>query len=268
MKIASGLELVPVTAMAMGKPDNVFPVLLSNAKEAVLVDAGYPGRLEDLIKGFANANVEETLLSTVILTHQDIDHIGGMPGLLRHLGRSVNVLAHELEKPYIQGERRLIKITDELLAGIDHMFPPKVPEQWRRAFKALLESPPRTEVHRIIRGGDKLPYGGGIVVIDTPGHTPGHISLYHLSSKTLIAGDALVVSDGKLKLPAPELAVDYGQAVQSLQVLANYDIERVVCYHGGLYDAPDLKERIAELAETTELTAHAASPQSEQETAR
>jgi len=248
VNIASGLEFVPVTAMAMGKADTVYPVLLSDQKEAVLVDAGYPGRLADLAAGLANAGVAERLLSTVILTHQDIDHIGGMPELLRHLGRPIGVLAHELEKPYIQGERRLIKITDEALAGIDRMFPPEVPEQWRKAFKALLESPPRAGVDRTIKGGDELPYGGGIVVIDTPGHTPGHISLYHVPSKTLIAGDALIVADGRLGLPAPELAVDYGQAVQSLRVLSAFDIRRVACYHGGLYDAGDANEQIAGLA--------------------
>ncbi|WP_127530480.1 MBL fold metallo-hydrolase [Paenibacillus kobensis] len=248
MNIASGLDFVPVTAMAMGKPDTVYPVLLSDEKEAVLIDAGYPGRLEDLIAGLANAGISEQLLTTVILSHQDIDHIGGMPGLLQHLSHPVSVLAHELEKPYIQGEQRLIKITDEVLAGIDHMFPPEVPEQWRKAFKAMLESPPRANVHRTIKGGDELPYGGGIVVIDTPGHTPGHISFYHMPSRTLIACDALVVTDGKLSLPAPELAADYGQAVRTLRSLSAFDINRVVCYHGGMYDAGDANERIAELA--------------------
>ncbi|MWC27956.1 MBL fold metallo-hydrolase [Paenibacillus sp. MMS18-CY102] len=248
MKIAEDIYLLSVTAMAMGQPSTVHPVLIGNGHEAVLVDAGYPGRLEDLVKGFAEAGIDEQQLQAIIITHQDIDHIGGLPAFLAHLNRSVDVLAHGLEKPYIQGDRRLIKITDDALANVDAMIPPEVPEQWRQAFKAMLENPPSAPVDRLIKGGDRLPLCGGIIVIDTPGHTPGHISLYHEASRTLIAGDALIVENGQLCASDPLLATDYGQAMRSLGEFAAFPIAHVVCHHGGHYTGEDVNGRIAAIA--------------------
>jgi glyoxylase-like metal-dependent hydrolase (beta-lactamase superfamily II) len=92
-----------------------------------------------------------------------------------------------------------------------------------------------------------LPYCGGITVINTPGHTPGHISLYHKPSKTLIAGDAMIVADGRLLGPNPQYTLDMKTAIESLKKLMQYDIETVICYHGGLYK-DNANRRIAELA--------------------
>ncbi|SFA75685.1 Metallo-beta-lactamase superfamily protein [Cohnella sp. OV330] len=53
-----------------------------------------------------------------------------------------------------------------------------------------------TWVNQIIADGDEIPVLGGVVVIHTRGHTPGHISLYLKQSKTLIAGDAFMIEEG------------------------------------------------------------------------
>lgn len=88
---------------------------------------------------------------------------------------------------------------------------------------------------------------GGIVVIDTPGHTPGHVSLYHEPSRTLIAGDALVVRDSQLWGADPETTLDRTTAQASIAKLSEFDIESVICYHGGLF-SDNVMERLAELA--------------------
>ena len=160
----------------------------------------------------------------------------------------VEVLASELEKPYIQGERRLVKLTPEAIARARESLPPDVPEQWRKAFIAMLENPPKAPVDRTVSDGEQLPYCGGITVIDTRGHTPGHISLYHRLTRTLIAGDAMVVADGKLFGPSPQFTLDLDLATRSLRKLTQYDIAAVICYHGGLYRG-DANKRISELAQ-------------------
>lgn len=249
MRVANGVYLVAVTNSVMGKPDTVYPVLITDGNEAVLIDAGYPGKLADLLQGAADAGVDLAQLSHVIMTHQDIDHIGGLPALLDQVReqRSVEVLAHPLEKPYIQGEKRLIKVTDEALANIDAILPPGTPEEFKQRFKALLLSPPSAQVDRTITDGERLPICGGIIIIETPGHTPGHISLYHEPTRTLIAADALMIVDGELRPSLPHTCVDYGQAVRSLKRFTDFAIDQVICYHGGVY-ADDVNRRIAELA--------------------
>ena len=64
---------------------------------------------------------------------------------------------------------------------------------------------------------------------------PGHISLYLRESKSLICGDALVIEDNKLVLANPHYTLDMEIAKKSVRKLLNYDIDKVICYHGGIY---------------------------------
>ncbi len=100
---------------------------------------------------------------------------------------------------------------------------------------------------RTVEDGEELPYGGGTVVIHTPGHTPGHLCLYVKQAKVLIAGDALNVEEGRLIGPRPQHTADIDAARRSLKKLAEYDIETVICYHGGMYRG-EPNQRIAALA--------------------
>ncbi|MGE7093690.1 MBL fold metallo-hydrolase [Lysinibacillus sp. NPDC048646] len=74
---------------------------------------------------------------------------------------------------------------------------------------------------------------GGIEVIHTPRHTPGHISLYVKRSKALVAGDALICSGGFLRGPVLQTMLDINTARLSLKKFLSFDIESVICYHGG-----------------------------------
>jgi glyoxylase-like metal-dependent hydrolase (beta-lactamase superfamily II) len=92
-------------------------------------------------------------------------------------------------------------------------------------------------VDTTLSNNQELPFCGGIIVIHTPGHTPGHLCLYHEMSKTLIAGDAMNVIDGKLMGPRKEMLEegDYEIAMDSLKNLLKFDIKNIITYHGGLY---------------------------------
>jgi glyoxylase-like metal-dependent hydrolase (beta-lactamase superfamily II) len=144
----------------------------------------------------------------------------------------------------------LIKITPESIEQAVASLPADISPEWRKAFRSTLENPPKGPVNGILEDGFELPNCGGIIVIHTPGHTPGHVSLYHKQSKTLIAADALVVSNGQLLGPIPEYSVNYEIAMQSINKFVEYDIEAVICYHGGLY-TDNVNQRIAEIAATS-----------------
>jgi glyoxylase-like metal-dependent hydrolase (beta-lactamase superfamily II) len=247
MKIADGIEMLELTAQVAGRVETIHPVLIWDEEAAVLADAGFPGQWPLLREAIRKAGVPVRKLSAVIVTHQDIDHIGGLPALLAEAERKVEVLADEREKPYIQGERMLLRITPEAVDRAVRSLPPEVPEPMRRSFRAALENPPKAPVDATLADGQILPWCGGIVVIHTPGHTPGHLCLYHRRSKTLIAADAMTVEGGRLTGPDPATALDPAEARRSLRKLTPFDIEAVVCYHGGLYRG-DASRRIAELA--------------------
>jgi glyoxylase-like metal-dependent hydrolase (beta-lactamase superfamily II) len=250
MQLANGLNMLEISANVLGGVDMIHPTLLCDEDAVILVDTGYPGLVPIIREAIETAGVAFDRLTHIVLTHQDLDHIGSLPSLLHESAHPVTVLANEIEKPYIQGDKRLLKLTPEAIAQADALIPPHVPQEWRKAFKAVLENPPSAPVDETLADGEVLPFCGGITVINTPGHTPGHISLYHHASKTLIAGDALIVLDGRLRGPDPQQTLDLALAIQSLQKLADYDIETVICYHGGLYRG-DANGRIAELARET-----------------
>jgi len=56
------------------------------------------------------AGVSFDRLNKAILTHQDIDHVGSLPAILANSQHKIEVYAHELEKPYIEGDKPLIKM--------------------------------------------------------------------------------------------------------------------------------------------------------------
>jgi len=63
----------------------------------VLVDAGFPGSCNRSVKGWLG-QVSFDRLNKVIITHQDIDHIGSLPDIIRESSHDVDVLSHEEEK--------------------------------------------------------------------------------------------------------------------------------------------------------------------------
>jgi glyoxylase-like metal-dependent hydrolase (beta-lactamase superfamily II) len=155
----------------------------------------------------------------------------------------VRVLAHIEEKAYIDGTKRplkLAKMEDNLES---------LPEAMKAFYPILKRSfeNATAPVDEVLVDGDVLPYCGGIVVVFTPGHTLGHLSLYVKESKTLIAGDALGVENGVLNIAPVANNHDMNLCRQSMRTLTHYDIETVICYHGGLYQG-DVNQRIATLA--------------------
>ncbi|MGO4546560.1 MBL fold metallo-hydrolase [Paenibacillus sp. 2TAB23] len=247
MNIANGVNMLPISAVMMGRMETIYPTLLWDGNTVILVDTGYPGQLSLIKEQIERAGVPFNKLSHIIVTHQDLDHIGGLSAIVNELPTPAEVLASAIEAPYIQGAKRLLKLTSEAVRQAINSLPKEVPEEWRAAFRRTLENPPRGCVDTLIEDGQELPYCGGIVIIETPGHTPGHLCLYHKASKTLIAADALLVQNDELLGPDPQLCTDYGLAKQSIRKLTAYDIETVICYHGGLYGS-HVNERLQELA--------------------
>ena len=122
-----------------------------------------------------------------------------------------------------------------------------LPEDEREKIIDMLENA-HVKVNKTITDGEELDYCGGIIVIHTPGHTPGHICLYHKKSKTLIVGDAMNVVEGQLIGPNKLSMNDEEEelAINSLKKFEKYDIKNIISYHGGLFnDNPN--QRIKEL---------------------
>ncbi len=244
MKLSKGVAVLNIAVTMMNAPAVIYPVLIQDENSNILVDSGYPGdsSLAQLTKALEDIGVKLTDLTDVILTHQDIDHIGGLRGL-KIQNPGLKIWAHMLEKPYVEGEKKLVKISPAVLENLK-----KMPKEMSKRLLYVFENPPTAPVDFTVEDGQQLDICGGITVIHTPGHTPGHICLYLHASRTLIAGDALTAHEGTLLGPVPEHAADISQTMASLKKLLAFDIERIVCYHGGVVEcgATRIKEIINE----------------------
>lgn len=205
MEVAKGVDMLELDFHG----NKIHPVLVRDKEMAILIDTGFPGQIEDLRLAIEQTGVSLDQLKVIILTHQDVDHIGNLPDMLQKPNHSITVYAHELDKPYIQGELPLLK-------------------------DSHLQNPPKGKVSDILVDHQELPFCGGIHVIHTPGHTAGHISLYLKQSKTLIAGDSMYSVNGKLQGIHTPTTPDIDSARRSLRKYLNFDVASVVCYHGGL----------------------------------
>ncbi len=241
MRIANGIEMLEIPMNIMGIERKIYPTLIFDEDTVILVDAGVTNSLPEIKKAMENAGVPFERLCKIIVTHQDIDHIGGIKGIIDELP-DVEVLAHDEDKPYIQGEKKLIRLNSNFMDRINAL-----PEEEREKIIDMFENV-HVEVNKTIFDGEELDYCGGIIVIHTPGHTPGHICLYHKNSKTLIVGDAMNVAEGQLIGPN-KLSMNNEEqklATNSLKKFEKYDIKNIISYHGGLFnDNPN--QRIKEL---------------------
>jgi glyoxylase-like metal-dependent hydrolase (beta-lactamase superfamily II) len=210
----------------------ITPTLITGENTVALVDTGMPGNESMITAELEERGLSINQLTTIILTHQDIDHVGSLAKLLE-ANPNIEVFSHELDRPYIEGDLPLTK---------------GIPSPLDIQFSGGYVVPPTPVIKRTLVDGEELNIAGGLIVIHTPGHTEGHISLYHSVSKTLIAGDAMILRGSNLEGPNPMHTPDLDKAHESLTKFVALDIERIICYHGGVYESKNLNEEIAQLA--------------------
>ena len=234
MKFNDDLYVLEIP-MSIGGHTSIMNIslIVDAEKGATLVDAGLPGQETLIEAAIAEAGLNLGDLKFLLLTHQDLDHVGSLNALKQISGATVQ--SSDVEAPYIQGDKPSYK-----------MPPPEVLDRMPE-FKAMIEAKKPTQVDQLLVDDQRLDIAGGVRIVATPGHTPGHISLYLERTKTLITGDALTSNAGTLHGPMEQATPDMEAARASVRKLAELDVETIVCYHGGLVteDANGQLKRVA-----------------------
>jgi glyoxylase-like metal-dependent hydrolase (beta-lactamase superfamily II) len=220
MRVANGVYVLPIPRSPQ-EPESFLnlTLIVDEQNGNTLVDAGLPDQMEAISAALVESGIGVRDLRRIIFTHQDLDHVGSGAALVRQSG--ARVLAHSADAPYIGGSLRPLKPSPEML-------------EQRPQMREVLERLEPVEVDERVENGTRLDVAGGTRVISTPGHTPGHISLYVERSKVLIAGDVLTAQRGSLNGPNQSMTLDMRTAQQSIRRLADLEIETIVCYHGGV----------------------------------
>lgn len=214
----------------------------------VLIDAGLPGTA-GAIKRAAHARFGENgKPSCIIMTHAHADHAGA----LEHLAKDWNVpiFASELEFPYLNGTAAYpapdTHVGGGLMPALSVLFPrgPFNVSQW---LQPLPEN-------------GQVPGMAGWTWIHTPGHTPGHVSLWRESDRTLIVGDAFVTTKQESVYAAmtqkPEMhgppmyyTQNFQEAEASVKRLAELQPELVITGHGRAMRGAEMRRALDQLAQ-------------------
>lgn len=205
--------------------------------ERVLIDAGLRKTGREIVEFLER---ERAALDWLVLTHADVDHVGGASVVAQATGASV--ACHKDEAPYVRlGRPRPFSRSPRgrVLAVLA--------EAQVRLFKPT----DRITVSRELVEGDQV---NGMRTMHLPGHSPGSMGLYRPSSGYLFAGDA-VLTERKRTVPAKSTSAGSGEdreplplayptkwfrydsllAYRSLERLLRMEISAVFAGHGDPY---------------------------------
>jgi glyoxylase-like metal-dependent hydrolase (beta-lactamase superfamily II) len=213
----------------------------------VLIDTGTPSSAARILQVARQKYGANRPPHAIILTHAHFDHIGAARALLTTW--PVPVYAHEQELPYLTGQDVLPPpdpTVGGLMATLAHLFPPSGTDL-RPHVRPL---PPNGAVPHLL----------GWQWLHTPGHTPGHISLWQAAQRILLAGDAVTTMNQQrlsLALSAlPEIngpptyeTSDWPAAAASVARLAELQPRTLAAGHGLPLTGPAVSTSLHDLAD-------------------
>lgn len=250
---------LPVTSIASGTGQLVMPDVYSycnqivnlffvgerdSSKGWVLVDAGMPHSAKEIIDEAERQFGEGAKPEAIILTHGHFDHVGSIADILEVW--NVPVYAHELEIPYLTGKKDYPPGDPTVDGGLVSEMSPMFPNHGINLENTVNALPSEGSV----------PGMEGWRWIHTPGHTPGHISLFREQDRVLIAGDAFVtvkqeslykvlVQKQEISGPPKYFTLDWNQAKESVKTLEELKPLVAITGHGLPMTGSELSEQLA-----------------------
>jgi glyoxylase-like metal-dependent hydrolase (beta-lactamase superfamily II) len=212
------------------------------------VDAGLAGSATRIVRAAEALFGDGTTPAAIVLTHGHFDHVGALRELVRRW--DVPVYAHELELPYLTGRSS---------------YPPPDPAVGGGAMALLSRFYPRKPINlgdavRVLPDDGTVPGASEWRWVHTPGHAPGHVSLFRDRDRVLVAGDAFVTvkqeSFTAVMAQRPEVhgppmyyTPDWRAAQESVTSLLALDPDVALTGHGVPMRDARLKTELRALAE-------------------
>ena len=219
----------------------------ASATPWTLVDSGLTMGAAQILECAASRFGEMSRPGAIVLTHGHYDHVGALEALL-HVW-DVPVYAHALELPFLTGRADYPPPDPTVGGGLMARMSPLLPERG-------IDLGDRV---RALPSNRAVPGMPGWRWMHTPGHAPGHVSLFRESDRMLIAGDAVTttapasmfsVSMQKPELhgPPPSFTIDWEKARRSVVALAAVQPAVIASGHGQPLQGSTATRELAALA--------------------
>jgi glyoxylase-like metal-dependent hydrolase (beta-lactamase superfamily II) len=218
----------------------------------VLVDAGMPGSSGKVLRT-AKELFGDAPPAAVILTHGHFDHVGALPAILSRWNRTP-IYCHPQELPFVTGKADYPRPDPSVGGGMMARLSPLFPRH-RYDF-----SP---NVHPLPPDG-RVPDMPEWEWYHTPGHAPGHVSLFRARDRLLLAGDAIVAvrqesaiavmnqQPQEVRPPPAYFTIDWTAAYESIERLRSLEPAVAGTGHGWPLRGQKLKRGLQELEERFE----------------
>ena len=208
MKIVDNIYLVP------GVVAN--PYILVDPDGLTVVDTGLPGSQKKILAYITSLGKTARDVKRILLTHSDLDHVGGLAALQKLTG--AHTYASQVEANAIAAGRASRQVNPSGISLRRVMF---------SLLRPFMKASP-FQVDEILVDGQVLPALGGLRVIETNGHTPGHISFFVPVPGVLFTGDSLVTDQNGIHGSRPGLTWDDARAREAERKQAALGA-RIVC---------------------------------------
>ncbi|HJX24082.1 MAG TPA: MBL fold metallo-hydrolase [Candidatus Bathyarchaeia archaeon] len=224
------MEIVEGIHQVEGIIGNVF--IVGDQDGLTIVDTGMPRNAEKILDYIRKMNHKPSDVSTIVLTHCHVDHVGSAHDL-KELTKA-KVAVHEMDADFVAGKKVLP--VHKGVAGLAV-----------RAFSGLMKPKP-VQPDTALKENDRV---GELVVVHTPGHTPGSISLLFPAKRALFVGDAIRVEDDKIAGPSEQYSFNIKLAMESVEKIAQLDFDVLLSGHGSPL-RPDASSRVREFLVSVE----------------
>lgn len=189
-------------------------LLRNNDGSLALVDTGLKGAPKRIIAAIEEIGGGLDDVTTIVLTHAHADHAGGAHQMAAETGRGMTV--HQDDAEFVSsGTGPELDSTTRL----------------GRMLKRAQTSDP-APVERTFVDGEVLPIAGGLQVVHTPGHSPGHVSLLHRDSGVLITGDAIWNAWSRRSWPVFAFCTNVAMTQETAHRLAELEYSTAAFTHG------------------------------------
>ena len=226
-KIFKPIKITP-TFYQLGTPS--FPAYLSIGETAMLIEGGTGPTYNLIVAQIEALGIDPMMIEYVVLPHTHPDHIGAVPHLKRawpHL----KLLASPVGSKILVS-KELLKEFEVVDLSIAQLMRAKAE---LKNFPAPLKTY-SFQVDNQIKEGDRIELGAGIVweVIETPGHSPCHLSLFEHKERTLNIGDATGFYVPQRDVFWPNYFYSLDSYCDSIRKLSNFPSRRVALSHNGV----------------------------------